>query len=129
MQSRKARILPVVLSDRARGKIGRRERDFLPSACLSLASFRWKTSRFSKSNTARTMPGRRSPNSTSSFIRRAGWQKRFVIRLNRSLSNEALADLNNHFRDIPRAGEIVQRIAPGKENDGFETLDLPRRNA
>ena len=52
--------------------------------------------------------------------------ERFVIRLNRSLSNEALADLNNHFRDILRAGEIVQRVAPGKENDGFETVDLRR---
>jgi hypothetical protein len=52
--------------------------------------------------------------------------ERFFIRLNRSLSNEALADLNNRFRDILRAGEIVQRVAPGKEDDGFETLDLRR---
>jgi len=52
--------------------------------------------------------------------------ERFVTRLNRSLSNEALADLNNHFRDILRAGEIVQRVAPGKENEGFETVDLRR---
>jgi len=35
-------------------------------------------------------------------------------------------DLNNRFRDILRAGEIVQRVAPGKEDDGFETLDLRR---
>jgi len=52
--------------------------------------------------------------------------ERFVTRLNRSLSNEALADLNNHFRDILRAGEIVQRVAPGEKGDGFKTLDLRR---
>jgi hypothetical protein len=51
---------------------------------------------------------------------------RFVIRLNRSLSNAALVDLNNDFKDILRTGEIVQRGAPGKENDELETLDLPR---
>jgi hypothetical protein len=34
--------------------------------------------------------------------------------------------LSNHFADILRAGEIVQRVAPVKENDGLETADLPR---
>lgn len=52
--------------------------------------------------------------------------ERFVIRLNRSLSNEALVDLNNHFTDILRTGKIVQRVALPKENDELETLDLPR---
>jgi hypothetical protein len=52
--------------------------------------------------------------------------ERFVICLNRSLSNEALVDLNNHFTDILRTGEIVQRAAIPKENDEIETLDLPR---
>ena len=52
--------------------------------------------------------------------------ERFFIRLNRSLSNEALIDLNNHFTDILSAGEIVQRTAIPKENDELETLDLPR---
>ena len=52
--------------------------------------------------------------------------ERFVIRLNRSLSNEARIDLNNHFTDILSAGEIVQRTAIPKEIDELETLDLPR---
>ncbi len=52
--------------------------------------------------------------------------ERFVIRLNRSLPNGALVDLNNHFRDILRRGKIVQRVALPKENDELETLDLPR---
>ena len=43
-----------------------------------------------------------------------------------SLSNEALVDLHNHFTDILRTGEIVQRSAIPKENDELETLDLPR---
>jgi hypothetical protein len=42
------------------------------------------------------------------------------------LSSEALADLNNQFRDILRTGEIVQRAALPKESDEVETLDLPR---
>ena len=53
-------------------------------------------------------------------------RERFVICLNRSLSNEALVDLNNHFTDILRTGEIVQGAAIPKENDEIETLDLPR---
>ena len=53
-------------------------------------------------------------------------RERFVIRLNRSLSNEALVDLNNHFTDILPTGKIVQRVALPKENDELETLDLPR---
>ena len=52
--------------------------------------------------------------------------ERFVIRLNCSLSKEALSDLNNRFTDILRTGEIVQRVTPGKENDALETPDLPR---
>jgi hypothetical protein len=52
--------------------------------------------------------------------------ERFVIRLNRSLSNGELIDLNNQFRDILRTGEIVQRVAAGRENDERETQGLPR---
>jgi hypothetical protein len=50
--------------------------------------------------------------------------KRFVIRLNRSLSNEALINLNRDFADILRTGEIVQQVAP--KDDKLETDDLPR---
>jgi hypothetical protein len=49
--------------------------------------------------------------------------ERFVIRLNRSLSNQALVDLNDHFTDVLRTGQIVQRAALPKEDD---ELDLPR---
>lgn len=51
--------------------------------------------------------------------------KRFVIYLNRSLSNKALVDLNVQFMDILRAGEIVQRVVVPKD-DELETGDLPR---
>jgi hypothetical protein len=52
--------------------------------------------------------------------------ERFVIRLNRSLSNQALVHLNNHFTDILRTGKIVQHVTPETENDKLKTLDLPR---
>ena len=51
--------------------------------------------------------------------------KRFVIRLNRPLSNEALVDLNNRFTDILRTGEIIQHLALPKD-DELEAGDLPR---
>ena len=51
--------------------------------------------------------------------------ERFVIRLNRSLSKEALIDLNNRFTDILRTGEIVQRTAASKQDEP-ELSDLPR---
>ena len=51
--------------------------------------------------------------------------ERFVIRLNRSLSSEALVDLNNHFTDIVRTGKIIQRIAHPKDEE-LETGELPR---
>ena len=34
--------------------------------------------------------------------------------------------LNNHFKDILRTGEIVQRIAAEKVHDDREDRDLPR---
>jgi hypothetical protein len=49
-----------------------------------------------------------------------------VIRLNLSLSKEALADLNNHFTDIVRSGEIVQRAGLPKEANEPELWELPR---
>ena len=52
--------------------------------------------------------------------------ERYVIRLNRPLSNETLVDLNNHFKDVLRAGEIVQRTAIPKEDGELETPELPR---
>ena len=52
--------------------------------------------------------------------------ERFVIRLNRSLSSNAIADLNNQFADIVRSGEIVQRGALRKETNEPELRELPR---
>ena len=52
--------------------------------------------------------------------------ERFVIRLKHSLSKEELVDLNSHFKDILRAGEIAQRPALPKENSEVEIRELPR---
>ena len=57
----------------------------------------------------------------------ASWVgKGLVIRLDRSLSRKALADLNNQFTDIVRSGEIVQRAGLPKEANEPELRELPR---
>ena len=52
--------------------------------------------------------------------------ERFVIRLNRSLPNKTLTNLNKQFKDILLTGEIVQQTATPKEGDQPEILDLPQ---
>jgi hypothetical protein len=52
--------------------------------------------------------------------------ERYVIRLNRPLSDAALSDLNDQFRDILRTGEIAQLVVPGAEKDEFEIPESPR---
>jgi hypothetical protein len=52
--------------------------------------------------------------------------ERYVIRLNRPLSHEAIADLNKQFKDTVRTGQIVQRVALGNEEDELEHPDFPR---
>ena len=126
MQTGKARILPVVLLDRPRGKYWETWTRFLTERLLKFGFIsREDFALFKIKHSAQDAAAEITQ--FYKVFHSARWLgERYVIRLNRPLSNEALVDLNNHFKDILRAGEIVQRTAPGKENNGFETLDLPR---
>ena len=125
MQTGKTRIVPVVLLDRPRGKYWETWIQFLTKRLLKFgfiseedfAFFRIKHN--AQDAVAEIMQFYK-------VFHSARWVgERFVIRLNRSVSKEALIDLNNRFTDILRTGEIVQRTATSKE-DELEPSDLPR---
>jgi uncharacterized protein (TIGR00730 family) len=126
MQTGKTRIVPVVLLDRPRGKYWESWMQFLTKRLLKFGFISKEDFAFFKikHNTQDAAAEIKQFYKVFHSARRAG--DRFVIRLNRSLSSEALVDLNNRFEDIVRTGEIVQCVAPGKENDELETRDLPR---
>jgi uncharacterized protein (TIGR00730 family) len=126
MQTGKARIVPVVLLDRPRGKYWETWKQFLTKRLLKFGFISEEDFAFFKiKHNAQDAAAEIAQ--FYKVFHSARWAgDRFVIRVNRPLSNEALADLNNHFRDIVRTGEIVQHAAPGKQIDELETPRLPR---
>ena len=126
MQTGKARIVPVVLLDQPRGKYWEAWMQFLTERLLKFGFISEEDFAFFKIKHS-ALDAAAEITQFYKVFHSARWVgERFFIRLNRSLSNEALIDLNNHFTDILSAGEIVQRTAIPKENDELETLDLPR---
>ena len=126
MQTGKTRIVPVVLLDRPRGKYWETwmrsltER-LLKFGFISKEDFAFFTIKHNAQDAAAEIT------QFYKVFHSARWAgESFVIRLNRSLSNEALVNLNNRFMDVLRTGKIVHRVARPKENDELETLDLPR---
>jgi conserved hypothetical protein, DprA/Smf-related, family 2 len=126
MQTGKTRIVPIVLLDRPRGKYWETWMQFLTKGLLKFGFISKEDFAFFKIKHNAQDAAAEITQFYKVFHsgRRVG--ERCVIRLNRSLSNDALVNLNNHFEDILRTGAIVQRVAPGKENDELETFDLPR---
>ncbi len=126
MQTGKARIVPIVLLDRPREKYWETWMQFLTERLLKFGFISEEDFAFFKIKHS-VQDAAAEITQFYKVFHSARWVgERFVIRLNRSLSNEALVDLNNHFTDILRRGKIVQRVALPKENDELETLDLPR---
>ena len=126
MQTGKARIVPVVLLDQPRGKYWAAWMQFLTERLLKFGFISEEDFAFFKIKHSAQDAAAEITQFYKVFHSARWVGERFFIRLNRSLSNEALIDLNNHFTDILSAGEIVQRTAIPKENDELETLDLPR---
>jgi uncharacterized protein (TIGR00730 family) len=126
MQTGKTRIVPVVLLDRPRGEYWEAWIQFLAKRLLKFGFISEEDFAFFKI--------KHNAQDAAAEIRRfykvfhsARWVgERFVIRLNRWLSNKELVDLNNQFGDILRRGEIVQCVAAGREDDERETQALPR---
>lgn len=126
MQTGKTRIVPVVLLDRPRGRYWNAWMQFLTKRLLNFGFISEEDFAFFKI--------KHNAQDAAADIRRfykvfhsARWiGERYIIRLNRPLSDKGLADLNNDFKDILTAGQIVQRTAVPKEDDELETRDLPR---
>ena len=125
MQTGKTRIVPIVLLDRPRGKYWETWVRFLTKRLrkfgfISKEDFAFFKIKHNAQDAAAEI---------TQFYRTfhsARWVgERYVIRLNRPLSNEKLVDLNKSFADILRAGDIIQRAAIPKEDDELETRGLP----
>lgn len=126
MQTGKTRVVPVVLLDRRRGRYWETWMQFVTKRLLKfgfiskedLAFFTIKHS------------AKQAVAEITQFYKvfhSARWMgERYVIRLNRPLSDAALSDLNDQFRDILRTGEIAQLVVPGAEKDEFEIPESPR---
>jgi uncharacterized protein (TIGR00730 family) len=126
LQTGKTRIVPVVLLDRPGGKYWEAWMQFLTNRLLKFRFISEEDFSFFKIKHS-TQDAAAEITQFYKVFHSARWVgERFVIRLNRTLSNEALVDLNNRFDDIVRLGKIVQRTAIPKENDELETLGLPR---
>jgi uncharacterized protein (TIGR00730 family) len=126
MQTGKTRIVPVVLLDRPRGKYWEAWMQFLTKRLLKFGFISKEDFAFLKIKHSAQDAAAEITQFYKVFHSARWMGERFVIRLNCSLSKEALAELNNHFTDILRTGEIVQRTTIPKEKDELETLDLPR---
>jgi uncharacterized protein (TIGR00730 family) len=126
IQTGKTRIVPIVLLDRPREKYWETWMQFLTKRLLKFGFISEEDFAFFKIK-HNAQDAAAEITQFYKVFHSARWVgERFLIRLNRSLSNEALVDLNNRFRDILRTGEIVQHVAPGKENDERESLGLPQ---
>ena len=126
MQTGKTRIVPVVLLDGPRGKYWETWMQFLTKRLLKFGFISKEDFAFFKIKHSAQDAAAEITQFYKVFHSARWVGERFVIRLNRSLSNEALGDLNNDFSDIVRTGEIAQRIAVPKEDDEFEISELPR---
>ena len=126
MQTGKARIAPVVLLDQPRGKYWETWAQFLTARLLKFGFVSQEDFAFFKiKHSAQDAVAEIAQ--FYKIFHSARWMgERFVIRLNRLLSNKAVADLNNQFTDIVRCGEIVQRAALPKEANEPELRELPR---
>jgi len=126
MQTGKTRIVPVVLLDRPRGKYWETWMQFLTKRLLKFGFISEEDFAFFKIK-------HNAQDASAEIIQfykifhSARWVgERYVIRLNRPLSDEAIVNLNKQFKDTVRTGQIVQRVALGKEEDEREHPDLPR---
>jgi uncharacterized protein (TIGR00730 family) len=126
LQTGKTRIVPVVLLDRPRGKYWETWIQFLTKRLLKFGFISEEDFAFFKIKHNAQDAAAEITQFYKIFYSARWVRERFVIRLNRSLSNEAVVDLNNRFEDILRTGEIIQRVAPGREKDEVETPDFPR---
>lgn len=126
MQTGKGRIAPVVLLDQPGGKYWESWARFLTERLLKFGFLSQEDFAFFKIKHS-VQDAVEEITQFYKVFHSARWVgERFVIRLNRFLSNDAVADLNNRFADIVRRGEIIQRAALLKEANEPELQQLPQ---
>jgi uncharacterized protein (TIGR00730 family) len=126
MQTGKARVIPVVLIDRAGGGYWETWMKFMTEHLLQLGFVSpedfhfFKIFHSTKEAVAEILQFYR-------VYRSARWVgEQLVIRLCHRLSAKAVVDLNRQFADLVRAGEIVQSSALRQEKNEPDIWDLPR---
>lgn len=126
MQTGKARIIPVVLIDAPNGTYWETWMSFLTDHLFKLGLIGADDFHLFKivHDSAEAVQEILHFYSVYHSARWVGEQ--LVIRLNRPLSQQAIADLNNKFADILRTGEFVQGAALRQEKNEPAIAALPR---
>jgi len=126
MQTGKARIIPVVLLDRPRGRYWETWMKFLTDRLLKLGFISPEDFSFFKI-THNVEEAIAEILQFYKIYHSARWVgQRLVVRINHRLSRKAMVDLNDKFADIVRSGGIVQGVALRQEKNEPEIWDLPR---
>jgi uncharacterized protein (TIGR00730 family) len=126
MQTGKGRIIPMVLLDEPNGTYWETWMKFVREDMFNLGYV--SPEDFSLFKLCHSLPD--AVNEILQFyknyhsVRWVGDQ--LVLRINTRLSDEAVADLNDKFADIVRAGRIVQGRALPPEKNEPEIAELPR---
>ncbi len=126
MQTGKARVVPVVLLDRPRGKYWETWKKFLAERLLKFGFISEEDFAFFKIKHSAHDAAAEITQFYKVFHSARWVGKQFVIRLNHCLSNAAIDDLNTAFADIVRRGQIVQCTASSEKTDGLKIAKLPR---
>jgi uncharacterized protein (TIGR00730 family) len=126
MQTGKARIVPVVLLDRPRGKYWETWLQFLTNRLLKFGFISEEDLAFFKIKHNAEDAAAEITQFYKIFHSARWLGDRFVIRVNRHLSNPAIVNLNDRFSDILRTGKIIQQVAAGKKNGELEVPGLPQ---
>ena len=126
MQTGKARIIPVVLLDRPGGTYWETWIRFLTDHLFKLGLI--SPEDFSFFKIAHDIDEAvREILRFYTIYHSARWVgEQFVLRICRSLSESAVADLNKNFADLLRQGAIVQGSALPQEKNEPENWNLPR---
>jgi uncharacterized protein (TIGR00730 family) len=126
MQTGKARVIPVVLLDRARGSYWEAWMKFLTDRLLRPEFISPEDFSFFKV----VHNVRAAIAEILQFYKiyhSARWVgERLVVRINQALSKKTIADLNKRFADLVRKGEIIQCAALRQEKNEPEIWKLPR---
>ncbi len=126
MQTGKTRIIPVVLLDQRRGNYWETWMKFVTRRLLKFGFI-------AKEDLCLFKIMHHSAEAVEEILHfyrvyhSARWVgERFVIRLNRSLPQKAIAELNRQFADLLRKGSIVQGAALREEKNEPDIWHLPR---